>query len=91
MAKLYIQWDDNIELYPIPIPADESERDRHDLNVYEYELPEDEVESIKKTLREFFAVYHKLTHLNDTFGINIKEEFLDNIRQSEANLSDALE
>lgn len=77
-------------LSPIPLPTDVEEFDRQDFNVWEYDLPKEEVEYITKLLREFFLIYHKLTQIEDSSGLRLKDE-LDAIRESEAQLSDALE
>lgn len=84
MTKLLrIKWDYLSEIWPIPILCNEAEKDD---NIWEYELPEDQVDAIEQCIKEFYIVYHKLTQLTDTCGINIKRDVLDKSREAIENV-----
>ncbi len=66
-AKLYIHWDFDRDIYPIPLPSHEKDSD-----AWLYELPEHDVVFIQKAISDFFEAYDKLSKAFDTCGLNIK-------------------
>lgn len=66
-AILYITWDFDRDIYPIPMPSHEKDPD-----AWLYELPQADVDFIQKALQDFFQAYDKLNKAFDTCGLNIK-------------------
>lgn len=65
---LYITWDFERDIYPLPLPSHEKDPD-----AWLYNMPQDDVEFIQKAIQDFYQAYDKLNKAFDVCGLNIKQ------------------